>query len=32
MNDLYNSGDVLIVPDKCKGFGVGIIENLPVGV
>lgn len=32
MNDFYNSGDVLIVPSKCEGFGMGIIESLSAGV
>ncbi len=32
MNAFYNSGDVLLVPSCCEGFGMGIIESLAAGV
>lgn len=32
MNDFYNSGDVLFVPSRCEGFGMGIVEALAVGI
>lgn len=32
MNAFYNSGDVLFVPSKCEGFGMGIIESLAAGI
>lgn len=32
MNDFYNMGNVLFVPSRCEGFGMGIIESLSAGV
>lgn len=32
MNAFYNSGDVLLVPSYCEGFGMGITESLASGV
>lgn len=32
MNHFYNSGDVLFVPSRCEGFGMGIVESLSAGV
>lgn len=32
MNAFYNEGDVLYVPSRCEGFGMGIIESLSAGI
>ncbi len=32
MNSFYNKGNVLFVPSRCEGFGMGIIEGLSAGV
>lgn len=32
MNDFYNAGDILFVPSRCEGFGMGIIESLAAGI
>ncbi|MEY8324131.1 glycosyltransferase family 4 protein [Lachnospiraceae bacterium 54-11] len=32
MNGFYNKGNVLFVPSRCEGFGMGIIESLSAGV
>lgn len=32
MNNFYNKGNVLFMPSRCEGFGMGIIESLSAGV